>query len=428
MLLPVSRNRDRTNDGRGFGAAADGNCIPVNEELSADQRRVLIVTAAMGGGHLQVSRELERRLAERGHEVTVADLNELMPGPTGRWLQRLYPWLVNRAPWLYDIIYRVFFLARQHTGERARLPVLLALPGLRRLVERLRPDVVVSTYHLAALAVARLREQGVLRCPALTFITTFSVHNLWTHPGADLNLCISDDAARDAARRSGRPAAVCGPVVRTEFAASPAPPGEVRSRFGIPVDTPVALVVAGSLGMGPVERAVTAIAATGWVPVIVCGRNDELRRRCELLCSTLSAGVVLGWVDDMAGLMGAADVLVENAGGLSSKEALRCGLPVVTFHPIAGHGRDDAQALARLGLTDIVGDAQSLAGTLQRLRDDPAGRQARVRQGRILFNDDAARVISDVARGRAQPTQSPGQDGPLPDRAAGARDPAVTES
>lgn len=367
------------------------------ENDTACRRRVLIVTAAMGGGHLQVSRELERRLTARGHEVTIADLNEMMPGPTGRWLERLYPWLVNRAPWLYEIIYRRFFLAKQRTGERARIPVLLALPGLRRLVGRLQPDVVVSTYHLAALATARLREQGVLGCPAVTFVTTFSVHNLWTHPAADLNLCISAEAARDAERRSGRPADVCGPVVRQAFAEPPTTPQRVRAELGIAPDASVALVVAGSLGMGPAERAVTEIAAQqGWVPVVVCGRNAELRRRVE----QLGAGVVLGWVDDMAGLMGTADVLVENAGGLSSKEALCAGLPVVTFCPIPGHGRDDAQALERLGLTDVVLDGPSLVTALDRLRADPRRREQRVQRGRALLTGDAADVIELVARGR----------------------------
>ena len=37
--------------------------------------------------------------------------------------------------------------------------------------------------------------------------------------------------------------------------------------------------------------------------------------------------VVLGWTDDMAGLMAACDVMVENAGGLTSLEAMAAGLP-----------------------------------------------------------------------------------------------------
>ncbi|MGH3609473.1 MAG: hypothetical protein ACRDS0_27975 [Pseudonocardiaceae bacterium] len=96
----------------------------------------------------------------------------------------------------------------------------------------------------------------------------------------------------------------------------------------------------------------------------------------------------------MAGLMAAADVLVENAGGLTSKEALRIGLPVVTFRPIAGHGRHDAQALARLGLTDLVDDETTLRTALDRLTNDPELRAGRIRRGQELFVGDAANVVA----------------------------------
>lgn len=365
---------------------------------SGDACRVLIVTARMGSGHLEVSRELGRRLTNRGHQVELVDLNQLMPRPTGRWLAGIYPWLVNRAPWLYDVIYRRFFLAPQRAGERAQVPVLLALRGLRRVVERVQPHVVVSTYHLAALAVARLREQQRLHCPAVTFITTFSVHNLWIHPAADAELCISRAAAQDAERRSGRPAEVCGPVVRAGFGElGPRQRLARRHELGIAGHQRVALVVAGSLGLGSVERAVTAIAAhPGWVPLVVCGRNDVLHRQMRQ-----HPGVIaLGWVHDMAAMMAASDVLVENAGGLSSKEALRGELPVVTFRPIAGHGRDDAQALARLGLTDLVEDERDLLVALDRLVECPEHRRRRVAGGRALFTGDAAASVVEFARSR----------------------------
>lgn len=373
-------------------------------EPDTSPRRILIVSAAMGGGHLQISRELQRRLVARGHEVVVADLNRLMPKPFGRWLERLYPWLVNRVPRLYELIYERFFRAQQRTGERARIPVLLALPGLRRLIERVRPDAVISTYHLSALAVARLRGRGRLACPAITFITTFSVHNLWTHPAVDLNVCISAEAAEDATSRSGRPSAVCGPVVRPEFEEPRSDHEAVRRDLGVEGDAHIALVAAGSLGMGSIERAVLAIDAhPDWTPVVVCGRNPELRRRIE----QLDAGIVLGWVDDMAGLMAAAHVLVENAGGLSSKEALTCGLPVVTFQPITGHGRDDTDALARLGLTEIVRDEHDLHAALDRLTGDAARRRERVLRGRSLVTDDPTSLIERIASGRRVPLHCP---------------------
>jgi UDP-N-acetylglucosamine:LPS N-acetylglucosamine transferase len=357
--------------------------------------RVLIVTAAMGGGHLEVSREVARRLDGRGYHVEIVDLTECMPASAGRWLRAVYPWLVNRAPRLYDLVYRHFFLTPQTAGGRVGIPVHLALSGLRHHIAQFRPDVAVSTYHLAALALARLRAEGVLGCPALTFITTFSVHELWLHPSTDAYLCISDNAAQEVRRRDGhRPVRVCGPVVRAGFGDhSAAQRPTVRRELGISEDQQVALVVGGSLGLGTVREAVAAIARwPGWVPVVVCGRNKALREELAAIPGT----VALGWVSDMAGLMSASDVLVENAGGLTAKEALRVGLPVVTFRPITGHGRHDASALGAMGLTDLVDDESGLREAVVRLTANPSLRAERIRRGQALFVGDAADTVASL--------------------------------
>ncbi len=163
-----------------------------------------------------------------------------------------------------------------------------------------------------------------------------------------------------------------------------------------------ALVVGGSLGLGTVRQAVTAIARwPGWVPVVVCGRNQQLREELAAIPGT----VVLGWEPDMATLMAAADVLIENAGGLTAKEALRVGLPVVTFRPITGHGRHDASALAALGLTElVVGDESALRAAVAKLTDDTALRDERIRRGQKLFVGDAAdMVVSLMPRDPVRP-------------------------
>ena len=263
---------------------------------------------------------------------------------------------------------------------------------------------MVSTYHLAALAVARLRAQGRLGCPAVTFVTTFSAHELWLHPATDTYLCISSDAAQEVRRLGCGPVEVCGPVARSEFGdQSPRRRAAVRHELGVAAGQRIALVVSGSLGLGTVRTAVTTIARwPGWMPVVVCGRNEQLRTQLAGVPGT----VALGWVADMAGLMAAADVLVENAGGLTSKEALRVGLPVVTFRPIAGHGRHDAGALAALGLTDLVDDEHSLRAALTRLIEDTALRAQRVQRGQELFVCDAATLVTDLLQ--RQPPNPPG--------------------
>jgi len=363
----------------------------------AARRTVLVLSAAMGGGHLQISRELARRLEARGHTAKVVDMLELMPPPTGRFLHWVYPWLVSSAPRLYQRVYDTFFVADQREGERAGIPVRLAMPGLRRLVDELRPDVAVSTYPLSALALGRLRKRGALGCPAVTVVTTFSVNNLWIHPAVDLEVCISEQAAADATVRTGRRALVSGPVVRPEFLDAHLPQAEARRRLGLPPGGPVALLTTGSVGLaGSVEDAAAALAGhRGWVPVVICGRNEELRRRLD----TVPGVRALGWVDDMPSVLAAADVIVDNAGGMSSKEALGFGLPVVTFRPLSGHGRDDAEALAKLGLTDLVTEPPELLRAVDALVENPEHREGRIKRGQALFVQDLADIVENVADG-----------------------------
>jgi UDP-N-acetylglucosamine:LPS N-acetylglucosamine transferase len=362
--------------------------------------RFLLLSATMGGGHLQISRELARRLEGDGHTAVVLDMLEVMPPPTGRMLGWVYPFLVNRTPWLYQRVYETFFLAEQQSGERAGIPVHLALPGLRRFVEDFGPDLAVATYPLCSLALGELRRREQLHCPAVTVVTTFSVNNLWLHPGVDAELCISPEAAADTSRRTGRVAGVSGPIVRPGFVGD-ADGSAFRRRHGIPDDARVALVTTGSMGLvGDADAAAQAIAGhDGWLPVVLCGRSQDVRDRV----ASIPGAVALDWVEDMPAAMAGADVLVDNNCGMSAKEALAAGLPIVTFRPISGHGRDDAAALERLGLTDVVEDPRRLLQVIEELVEDEARYKERAARGKELFVADAAALVERVADGHPAP-------------------------
>lgn len=354
----------------------------------AEPPRVLILSAAMGAGHLQVARELERRLSGRGSPAAIADLLELMPPPAGRSLRWVYPAMVNHAPRLYDLVYDHFFLAEQRRAERASLPVRWSLAGLQARADDLRPDLVVSTYHLAGVAAAELRARGSLPCPVVTLITTFGVHDLWLHPATDRYLCITAAAAARVAARTSVPIEVCEPVVRPGFVRQG--PTEPAARAAVaPGADRVALVVAGSLGLGEVAGTAAVIAALpGWRPVVVCGANERLRRQV----AGIEGAVALGWVGDMAGMLATADVVVDNAAGSTAKEALSLGRPVVTYRPLPGHGRHDARMMEEVGLTEVVDEPVALCVALERLSAPEVVRE-RVERGWALFGVDPAERV-----------------------------------
>src|SRR6185369_4797372 len=145
-------------------------------------------------------------------------------------------------------------------------------------------------------------------------------------------------------------------------------------------DEQLVLVVAGAWGIGDVGKTFDCLLESEhYTPLAVCGNNDKLKRKLE----ARGGGHVLGWTDEMPTLMAAADVLLQNAGGLTCMEAFAAGLPVVSYDPIAGHGKDNAEQMETAGVAAYAPSSDDLFDVLDRATS-LAGR-ATVSKGRAMF-------------------------------------------
>ncbi|MET7936445.1 galactosyldiacylglycerol synthase [Streptomyces sp. NPDC005322] len=360
--------------------------------------RVLVVSAGMGAGHDAVAHELVRRLEALGHGAVRVDVLELLPAGIGAGLRSFYRTTIRHAPVVYAGIYRAFF--RPGSGRHPGSAPLAALAEDRLLavVGRERPNVVVPVFHLAAQLTGRLRERGALAVPSAVVVTDFAVHRQWLHPGNDLHLCVTSEAADTVRRAMGRPSVATGPVVAARFF-GPAP-GAARWR-GLFEDRapgrPPVLLSVGAWGAGTrVAATARLLAGAGYLPVVLCGRDERLRHQLAR-----SPGVLaLGWEPDMPGLMAASRALVDNAAGQTALEALAVGVPVVGYRPIPGHGREGVRRMDALGLSDCAVDSWDLLRLLDALTEPSPIRERRISAGRRLFAEDAAVRVAEQAAGR----------------------------
>ncbi|MEU2624362.1 glycosyltransferase [Streptomyces sp. NPDC007157] len=375
-------------------------------------RRIAIISAGVGAGHDGAAAGLAQRLTEHGFRVDRHDFLDLLPAQAGRLLCGTYHRMLTWMPEGYQRLYAA-------TDRAARPGVVwraLFRAAERRTLRALAPDTcaVVSTYPGASQVLGALRRRGLLTVPAFTYLTDFSVHALWVAPGIDAHLAVHPVPAAQAHAQGAAAVTVAGPVTDRRFI--PATAGQraaARDRFALPGHGPLALLVAGSWGVGPVRRAAAEIQETGVaVPVVVCGRNqalaDQLRRD----------GIehAFGWVDDMPGLMHACDVLVQNAGGLTSLEAFAAGLPVVSYRCIPGHGHTNAAALDEAGLAAWIRDPAALGPILAELLHGPRGEDQRA--AGLALHRSAPGPTSAIAA-RTGPQSTPGT--PTPSRRFPAR-------
>lgn len=360
-------------------SAPPGRSAPPARSLPAARAvrapRVLVITGSVGAGHDGAAAELAARLRARGAVAEVRDLLDGLPRAAQLFLRDGYAVAVARAPHLFEAVFR----GMEHRGVVWRVEQEVCALGRRALqawLEEVRPDVVVSTYPLSSQLLGQEADAGRLSVPFVTYCTDPAVHASWLHPRAAAHLTVTEATAEQGRaqypdlERSGVPFEVAGPLVPARFAERPALPELValRAELGLAVGPhrgrgtarPVALLATGSLGMGAVVPSARDVAAAGWTPLVLCGRNAALRRRV----AAVPGAVALGWRSDVHRLMQLADVLVHNAGGLAVTEALVAGLPAVTYRSIPGHGRANAGVLAERAGVPWPAAREQLAGAL----------------------------------------------------------------
>jgi UDP-N-acetylglucosamine:LPS N-acetylglucosamine transferase len=100
--------------------------------------------------------------------------------------------------------------------------------------------------------------------------------------------------------------------------------------------------------------------------VCLCGRNRALRARLEAEFADEPRVRVLGFVERMADVMAAADVLVHSTAGLTVLEAWILGCRPISYGWGIGHIRLNNRAFRRFGIADVVRTRSELAPAIAR--------------------------------------------------------------
>ena len=339
-----------------------------------------IVSGSFGAGHDAAAREIAVRFEARGYTTRAWDVVDLFPLGVGRLLRGVYLEQLRHAPGTWGSLLRGLEPSSRRTRLASRALGVTA-PGLLRIAAD-RPDVVVSTHPFASQSLGRLRGTGRIDVPVVTYLTDMSVHPLWVHRHVDLHLALHEVPAAQARALGGRAVVVDPLVGGTTSPRSVGSVAAMRRRLGLPVGGRLALVTGGAEGIGSLERAATDVAGTGLAhPVVLCARNSALRDHLNGRTDMTA----LGWRDDLPEVLAAVDVVVQNAGGFTSQQALATGVPQVSYRCIPGHGETNAAALELAGLVPWARTLEALPDALHTALARPVG-HPEVGGGRDLVN------------------------------------------
>ena len=369
-------------------------------------RRVLVLSASVGAGHLRAAQAVELALRELAPDALVRNVDVLtLTNATFRRLYgKAYLDLVNRVPYVLGYFYDLMDRPRSPERKSDRLRLLVEKLNFQSLLKFLRSepwDVIVNTHFLPAEMIASLRTRGELSTPQFTVTTDFETHRLWVNQPCERYFTATDEGAAYL-RHWGVPAGdvkVTGIPIHPVFS-RPKDRAECLARHGLSGDRPVLLQLAGGFGVGPIAELYRAVLAieTPLQVVAVAGRNEALKLQLELIAPPeRHRAKVLGFTDQIDELMAAADLVMTKPGGLTTSEALARGAALAIVNPIPGQESRNSDFLLENGAAVKINNVGTLPYKLAGLLGDRARLGALRENARRLGHPRAAFAIAEHA-------------------------------
>jgi processive 1,2-diacylglycerol beta-glucosyltransferase len=252
--------------------------------------------------------------------------------------------------------------------------------GLRRYLERERPDAVVHLHPTPAGAMVWLRAHGMTAVPHAIVFTDFTAHPQWIHVGLERYFVPTETVRAGVVVQGIRQDRVVasGLPVDSSFAVEPDRLA-LRAELGLPADLPVVLVTGGMRGLlrGVAEGcAALASLERPFVAIAVCGDHQRLAARLDRRYGRDARFRILGRVHDMARVMGAADFVVSKAGAVTCAEALALGRPLLLHRSLPGQERANETCLVAAGVALRARNRREFRRHLDALLGEPDLRAA----------------------------------------------------
>lgn len=360
-------------------------------------RKVLIVSASIGSGHMQAARAIEEYWKEKEPQATISHVDFLDTETLSleHIIKGTYIKMIDLFPMLYDLIYRASKGERKGTVMQTVLSYLLKSRMLK-LIQQENPDVMVFTHPFPCGAACILKRQGHIQMPIVAILTDFSSHQFWLYPQVDTYFVATEGMVSEMTQVGieADKIHVSGIPVRRSFFKDAITHYEMKKPIKV-------LVMGGGLGLGSLEIALQHLDAVSSIDeiTVVAGQNTSLYESLVTLSGKMKTKTtVYGYTSNISELMSSTTLLVTKPGALTCMEAVTIGLPMVFFNAIPGQEVANAELLENRGCARWARDIHNLEDVVAALLINPNRLQQMSETARQWHVDGAANIVNELIR------------------------------
>ncbi|HCX64925.1 MAG TPA: hypothetical protein DHN33_06915 [Eubacteriaceae bacterium] len=315
--------------------------------------KALVLTASTGGGHNIAAASVKELFQMENFDCIVADGFQETNLCVNGILSKGYDEIVRICPRLYGALYHIANVRVINTLVSAFLTKVVT-EKMNQLIEKNDPDLIITTHPLLTGVVGRIKKKSGWKIPVVSVVTDYRIHRSYINNAID-GYIVGSEYTKTTMMEKGVQAQKVFPYgipVRQAFINVPKSKKANKCSNSWKGEFFSVLVMAGSMGVGDVEQVLDALAGQ---PMklsvsVVCGNNKKLKDKCEKWKEKQDSNhefFVLGFVDEIAKQMAAADLLVSKPGGLTTTEAMTVHLPMIIPFFIPGQEKENTEFLTK---------------------------------------------------------------------------------
>ncbi len=355
--------------------------------------KVLIFSVSIGAGHDSVANALSERLKYDvpGSEIRIVDTFQYINVVLHKVVQGSYMETIRFTPKVWGLLYE-----QVEEGERlidmGQILSKLLSPKLEHLLNEFGPHVIIATHAFPTGILAMLKRKGHITVPLASVVTDFHVHAFWVHEGVDRYFLPAPDLDYRLKKSGvkGEQIKVSGIPIRLQFSEKIDRDKE-RENLSLS-NKPIALVMGGGLGLGRIELiAKELLENSDFQVVVVAGKNKRL---LGILSDIDDPRLqVFGFVDNVAQIMAAADIIISKPGGVTIAEILAMKKPLFIYSSLPGQEDRNTDYLLNRGAAVKIKKIGKLVSEIESFWENPIRRRHVQEMAEYLGSPHAGELV-----------------------------------
>ncbi|MGE1116012.1 diglucosyl diacylglycerol synthase [Bacillus altitudinis] len=334
-------------------------------------KKILILTANYGNGHMQVAKTLYDECKSQGFEhVIVSNLYQESNPIVSEVTQYLY----LKSFSIGKQFYRLFYYGVDKIYNKRKFNIYLKMGNKRldELIQLHNPDIIIITFPMIVVPEYRNKTGKVI--PTFNVMTDFCLHKIWVHENIDRYYVATDYVKQKLVEIGTHPSdvKVTGIPIRPQFEVD-VPKSIIYKKYGLSSDKKVLLIMAGAHGvLKNVKELCEALLLDSEVQiVVVCGKNAALKQSLsELEQAHPNQLKALGYVEQIDELFRVTDCMITKPGGITLTEATSIGVPVILYKPVPGQEKENALFFEDYGAAIVINRHEDILESVTNLLQD----------------------------------------------------------